>query len=272
MLRIGTFARFAQVSVATLHHYDDIDLLKPMQIDTATGYRLYSARQLYEVHRILVLKELGLTLEQIKEIMTGEGSTEQLRSMLKLKQIEERQRLQETQERLHLIELRLNQLERERQMSDYDIQIKVTPSQLVASKRIVIPTNDEVPEYLELAFDDVYKHLEKHNVKVSGPCFSLWHSSADTYENEDVEAIFPIALPLKGTETIRIYTLKEIQVASAMHQGNFDDFTQLHTAILAWIEDNGYRVSGPYREVYIEHDPSGESTTEVQFEVQKVTG
>ncbi|MCA9840327.1 MAG: hypothetical protein KC422_25675 [Trueperaceae bacterium] len=55
-----------------------------------------------------------------------------------------------------------------------------------------------------------------------------------------------------------------------MHQGRFDDFTEAHTAILSWIEDNNYEVSGPYREIYIAHDPSGESTTEVQFEVKSL--
>lgn len=68
-----------------------------------------------------------------------------------------------------------------------------------------------------------------------------------------------------------MYTLPEVQVASTIHQGDFDDFTGAHAALLAWIEDNGYQVSGPFREIYLEgNSESGESTTEVQFEVTEV--
>ncbi|MCA9840329.1 MAG: MerR family transcriptional regulator [Trueperaceae bacterium] len=89
MLRIGSFAHFAQISVVTLRHYDQIGLLKPMKIDEATGYRLYSAKQIYEVKRILALKDLGLSLEQIKEILVEGISPEQLHCMLMLRQLEE---------------------------------------------------------------------------------------------------------------------------------------------------------------------------------------
>lgn len=155
-------------------------------------------------------------------------------------------------------------------MPDYDIQLKIIPSQLVASRRILIPNNDEVPDYLGSAFDDVYEHLKNSEVEAAGPGFALWHSSEDTYENEDVEAIFPIGQAIKETKEIKIYALKEAFVASAIHRGNFDDFIQAHAAILSWIEENDYELDGPYREIYIEHDASGESITEVQFEVKKI--
>ncbi|MCA9840328.1 MAG: GyrI-like domain-containing protein [Trueperaceae bacterium] len=95
-------------------------------------------------------------------------------------------------------------------MAKYDIQLKTLPSQLVASNRMTIPSNDEVPDYLGPAFNEVYKHLQNQKVKASSPCFALWHSSADTYENEDVEAVFPIDQQINETETIKVYTLKEV--------------------------------------------------------------
>jgi len=155
-------------------------------------------------------------------------------------------------------------------MPEYDIELKTIPSQLVASRRILILNNDEVPDYLGAAFDDVYKHLEDSEIEATGPSFALWHSSEDAYENEDVEAVFPIGETIDGTEEIQIYTLKEAFVATAIHRGKFDDFIQAHTTILSWIEENDYELDGPYREIYIEHDPSGESVTEVQFEVKKI--
>ena len=60
MIKIGDFARLGQVSVVTLRHYDEIGLLKPVTVDSFTGYRYYSVAQLPRLNRILALKDLGL--------------------------------------------------------------------------------------------------------------------------------------------------------------------------------------------------------------------
>ena len=72
MFKIGEFARVANVSVHLLRHYDDIALFVPATIDKQSGYRYYSVEQLPRLHRIIALRELGLTLEQIAK-MLAEG-------------------------------------------------------------------------------------------------------------------------------------------------------------------------------------------------------
>ena len=69
MFKIGEFARIADVSIHLLRHYDDIDLFKPAQIDPQSGYRYYHADQLPMLHRIVALRELGMTLEQIATML-----------------------------------------------------------------------------------------------------------------------------------------------------------------------------------------------------------
>jgi DNA-binding transcriptional MerR regulator len=94
MLKIGDFSRLGQISVDTLRHYDTLGLLKPTVVDQATGYRYYTFQQLGRLKRILALKDLGLSLEQIVPFMEDEVSTEQLKGMLKLKQMEITQRIE----------------------------------------------------------------------------------------------------------------------------------------------------------------------------------
>ena len=65
MFKIGDFSRIARVSCRLLRYYDEIGLLKPGSTERDTGYRYYSASQLPRLNRILVLKELGLSLEEI---------------------------------------------------------------------------------------------------------------------------------------------------------------------------------------------------------------
>jgi len=71
MFSIGEFARLGGVSVRTLRHYDEIGLLRPTAIDQDTGYRGYSASQLGPLNRIVALKDLRLSLTQIRRLLDG---------------------------------------------------------------------------------------------------------------------------------------------------------------------------------------------------------
>src|SRR5438046_10717211 len=86
MLNIGEFARLGQVSPRMLRHYDELGLLKPEQVDPTNGYRLYAARQLGPLHRILALRDLGFTLDQIGDVLEEYPPVEQLRGMLRMRQ------------------------------------------------------------------------------------------------------------------------------------------------------------------------------------------
>lgn len=271
MIKIGDFARLSQISVVTLRHYDELGLLTPVQVDPFTGYRYYSTEQLPRLNRILALKDLGFSLEQIAEVLNEGLTPDQLRGMLRLKRAEVEQRLADEQERLARIEARLRQIEMENRMPHYDVVLKTVPPMRVASRRVTIPTNDQVPAILRPAFTEVYDFVRQAGAKEASPCFALWHSPAEVYTNEDAEAIVPIDRALPGTERVKVYDLPATQVAAVVHHGDFDDFTQGHTALLKWIEANGYRIVGPYREVYIKHHHNNltDTTTEIQFPVEK---
>ena len=86
MLKIGEFSRLSQVTIKTLHHYDELGLLKPARIDPTTNYRFYTVEQLPRIHRIMALKEMGLSLEQIGLLLEKDLSTEEMRGMLRMQQ------------------------------------------------------------------------------------------------------------------------------------------------------------------------------------------
>ncbi len=87
-IKIGNFARIGQVTVQTLRHYDDLGLLKPSEVDALSGYRYYTLEQLPRLHRILALKDLGFSLEQIARLLEEDLPPAELRGMLRLKQDE----------------------------------------------------------------------------------------------------------------------------------------------------------------------------------------
>ena len=72
MKTVKQVSKLTGVSVRTLHHYDEIELLKPARV-TEAGYRLYDDASLCRLHAILLLKELQFPLGQIREILDSPG-------------------------------------------------------------------------------------------------------------------------------------------------------------------------------------------------------
>ncbi|MBV9004479.1 MAG: MerR family transcriptional regulator [Solirubrobacterales bacterium] len=104
MLNIGEFARLGRVSPRMLRHYDQLGLLAPDRVDPETGYRSYGVQQLGRLHRLLALRDLGFTLEQIRSLLDDELVVEQLRGMLTLRRAELERTVADEQSRLRRVE------------------------------------------------------------------------------------------------------------------------------------------------------------------------
>ncbi len=269
MIKIGDFSKLSQVTVKTLRYYDEMGLLHPLEIDRFTGYRYYSFDQLPRLNRILALKDLGLSLEQIGQLLEKGLPVEQLRGMLRLKQAELQQQLDAEQERLARVAARLRQIEQEDELSTYDVVIKKVEPMLVASVRDIIPA---YPEQGHL-WEELEKDLGQQKVTPCGPCFTLYH--ADEPEI-DAEVCEPVAGLVAAGGRVRSRELAGLEAAaSVIHHGPFVTIGEAYTAILKWIEANGYRCIGPVREIYLQipkrpgdqNDPS--TVTEIQFPVEK---
>lgn len=68
MYTVKQLAELAGITVRTLHHYDEIGLLKPSQVG-ANSYRYYDEDALLRLQQVLFYRELGLELTQIKDIL-----------------------------------------------------------------------------------------------------------------------------------------------------------------------------------------------------------
>ena len=124
MFRIGEFSQIARVSGRLLRYYDSIGLLRPQRTDPETGYRYYSAGQLERLNRILALKELGLSLDQVARMLDDKISAAEIRGMLALKKAELERSLAEEAARLRHIESRLTQIEQQGSLGDYDVVVQ----------------------------------------------------------------------------------------------------------------------------------------------------
>src|SRR5712692_1012660 len=274
ILKIGEFARIGQVSIATLRHYDQCGLLKPNALDPDTGYRYYSLDQLARLNRILALKELGFSLEQVAHLLEKDLSLEQLHGMFTLKQAQTQQMIDTEQARLARIAARLRQIEQEGKMPAYEVLLKQVDPLLVASIRDRIPIITE----REHLYETLSAYLDRHGVQRSRPDMLLLHSRHELHDEEmsiDVEVAIPLPIALPGNEQIRIRTLPGGLVACTVHTGPHLFLGRAYLTLYRWMKDNDYHFTNPPRHVYLQRAEDMDQNhyvTEVQFPVEKQEG
>lgn len=275
MLKIGEFSKICRVPTHVLRYYADIGLLAPAHVDPFTGYRYYTLEQLPQLNRVLVLKALDLSLEQIKQLLNEEVNSEEIRGMLRLKQSELRQEQQEIAARLAHIQYRLTQIEQEGKMPDYEVIIKSVPVYKIASIRKVVPTVAEMGAQCGAMFDAIAGWIQKNDVGFAGPCFAIYYNEEYTEQDIDVENAFIInpqnanAEHKVGDFTIEVRDLPALtQVASTVHNGDFAGLTGAWQALGTWIEQNDYAIVGASREIYLSA-PGEAPVAEIQYPVKK---
>lgn len=269
MLRIGEFSRLARVSVKALRLYDRLGLLKPAFTDELSGYRYYSGEQLPRLNAILALKDLGFSLEQVGKLLDEGLSGVQIRAMLEMRREEAQRALESERERLARVEARLRRMDREGVvLGGYEVVLKKVEALKVASVRDTLPGYSGVG----VLFEELGGYAESHGTMPSA-WISVWHDQEYRDEHVDGEAAFVTEDPGPGEGRVRAGYLPAVEsMASTVHHGSFDTIGGAYAALLGWIEENGYGVAGPNREVYLrggdkQDDP--DYVTEIQFPVEK---
>jgi DNA-binding transcriptional MerR regulator len=248
MFKIGEFSRFSRVSVKMLRHYDEIGLLEPARVDPFTNYRYYSAAQLPRLNRIVALKDLGFSLEQIGTLLDEDLSTEQIRGMLKLRQAEIRQQLRREETKLVQVEARLAQIDQAEKMVSYDVVLRAIDSHMTATIRQTIGPQSPTVTHL---FEELEAYVGRYQARASRPPLLLYHDAEYQEEAQDVEVVVPVVAPLPSNGRIVVRQLEGHEtMACLVHSGGYGNLPQAFSALLSWIETNEYDIVGPTREVY----------------------
>lgn len=286
MIKIGDFSKLAHVSIKTLHHYDELGLLKPVHVDRFSGYRYYDIGQLSRLNRILALKDMGLTLEQVTQLLREDLSTAEMRGMLRLKQMELTARLEEEQVRLLRVEQRLRQIEVDGCPPSSEVALKDVPAQtalvaqvVAASEQVVWPARQSLQALLQ-------SHLEAARLKPATPWFALMDDLP--YKDADLELSLAVGVELRSGQRSgdwqgSLVSLQELPavpaMASVIHAADYATLPQSYASLYAWMQTNAYHPAGSYREIYLPEsgvcaDPASLLDTgliEVQCPVEKAS-
>lgn len=257
MLTIGEFASIGRVSVRMLRHYDQIGLLRPARVDAITGYRAYAATQLTLLSRIVELKGLGLTLEQVSHVVWGDVDDSEVERMLESARTELRSTVADAEARLRRIDASLKRLRGETVMpSSQTITAEVRS---IGAQRVATLTRKapgfgpaNVSPVIGPMFPESADLIQSAGIQEFGPAIALYEAD----ESGDgtgalVTAGFVVPEDTESIDGLDVVTLPGIaQAAVTVHRGEVSGIGESWNALIEWARDHGYELDGICREVY----------------------
>jgi DNA-binding transcriptional MerR regulator len=274
MFTIGDFAKLGRVSVRMLRHYDAIGLLRPAAVDPASGYRFYRADQLRRLNRVIALKDLGFTLQQVQVILDDKVTVEELRGMLRLRRAQLEAQMAADAGRLAGVAARLRMIEKEGQMSTDDVVLKEVAPLRVAELTAVAASyeGDDIGPVIQPLYPELIRRLGEAGVAPVGPALAYYEPAADSSDAVVVHAAFPVAVGDAADHDFTLVDLPGIRsAATIIHRGPMDEVDDSMQILARWVDDNGYRPAGYAREVYLDYcaDAPETGVTELQLTVSR---
>ena len=270
MLKIGEFSKLSRISVRMLRHYDEIGLLTPEITAPFTGYRYYSAAQLFTAGRITALKDMGFKLCDAAELLRCWEDQKTLEQRLLARREEARLQAEEMARRLRLLDTALEGLRKDEAMK-YDVTVKTIPERQVASVRQNIPSYEQEGDLWNILIEET-AGMRMQN---GDPCLctAIFHDREYQESNVDVEIHKTVKGVYPDTAHVKFKTVPAVQVASAVCKGSYDQMGEVNAAVAAWVEANGYDFDGPMFNIYhispYETSDPNEFVTEVCYPVRK---
>ncbi|NTV89333.1 MAG: MerR family transcriptional regulator [Clostridiales bacterium] len=248
MYRIGMFSKINKVTIKTLRYYDEAGLLKPAFVDEENGYRYYTSEQLPGLQKILALRQMGFSIDEITAITSGRdvaGIFEQRRHELEAEIEENRQQLTRIEHYLVTVKEDFNM--------EYQVIIKELPEVIVYSKRMVIPNYDAYFGLIPAIGEEMKRTNPDIKCLVPEYCFIMYHDGE--YRDKDIDVEFCEAVTSFGKDTgeIKFKTINKVpEAACVYHKGPYSTLGSAYACIYKWISDNGYIPGDIPRESYID--------------------
>ena len=147
----------------------------------------------------------------------------------------------------------------------YEIEIKEHPPQpIVAMRRKTTP--ERIGDTLTEILPAICRYLEEQGVQLAGPPFTRYHTFTATLV--DLEAGFPVAIPVEGNGDIQAKELPGGPVAVTWHTGPYDTLSEAHAAVGKWLEGEGMEPAAAPYEIYWNAEDGDRWRTEILWPVQ----
>ena len=264
LYKIGMFANMNRVTIKALRYYDEQKLLVPVYVDEENGYRYYAAGQMAQLHRIIALKNMGFSIDDIRKII--EGAEE--KSFLLVKKQEILKEIAVLTDKLSQIE---SYLARDSINLSAPVLIKEIPQAIVCTMKRRIKSYDALFELMP----QMGAQMELSDCRCAQPSYCFTHYLEPEYKEEDILVEICEAVTEKKPDTgdIAFKVFPKVPMAACIfHKGSYNTLPESYAMLLQYIEENGYEICGNIRESYIDgvwnKETENEWLTEIQIPVK----
>ncbi len=265
MYKIGEFSNLSKTTIKTLRYYEKEGLLIPSYVDEISGYRFYETDQLLVLSKIISLRQIGMSIDNIKNVIDEKIS---LSELLKSRKKEIENELSNTKNQLS----RINCLLEEKNMK-YEAIVKELPDYVVYYKEGIIEDFSKMTEFILSSAEECMK--TNPNIKCITPDYCYVSYLDREYKNKNIRIRYSQAVTSSGIEndTIKFEKLKPVTAVCTYHKGSFNSISEAYSFLMKWIEDNGYEIIEAIRERYIDgiwnKETEDEWLTEIQVPISK---
>lgn len=265
LYKIGMFANMNRVTIKTLRYYDEQKLLTPVYVDEENGYRYYEAGQVAELHRIIALKNMGFSIDDIRRIINGAEE----KPLLLGKKQEILKEIATLTAKLAAVE---SYLAKDNINLTAPVLIKKIPEVTVCTMKQRIESYDALFSLMP----EMGEEMERLGIICAEPEYCFTHYLEPGYKEEDILVEICQAVKVKETDSNKVTfkVLPEIPAAACIfHKGSYNTLHKSYAMLLQYVEENGYEICGTIRESYIDgvwnKDTDEEWLTEIQIPVRK---
>lgn len=245
MFTIGEFSRITQLSIKTLRFYHEEGILIPSRVDPSTGYRYYDKRKVEEALSIIRLRNLGMSLDDIRGILESFDDESDILLFLERQKEVLFGKIQESKsiiKTLNQVIAKEKEAQQAMQNSTFEVEEKTLPPMLIAGVRMRGKYSD-----CGKGFSSIGKHFGRF---LCGKPFNLYYDEEYRPDNADFEACFPISQG-KEVEGISVRELAGTRCVTLMHQGPYEELGRSYARILEYTQQHQYKIVPPTREIYI---------------------
>lgn len=265
---IGEMSKLHRTTIKTLRYYDEIGLLKPIQIDKNNGYRYYSTEQFEQLNTIHYLKDLGFSLQEIKAHLEHRNIDDFLALLRKQKELTEH-KIRELQQIRNRFQHRIEDLHEARRIRELGTVVMKDMNE----RKIVrlTETISSEPE-MELSLRKLENVSNMHSsIFIGGVGLTIDVRLIQNEKFDEYNSIF-ILVEKDDIQNEFITTLPQGKYACIYYQGNHTDSPAYYKVLLQYIKANGLQIIGDSIErTIIDHYISGNKEdylTELQIPVK----
>ncbi|WP_029505146.1 MerR family transcriptional regulator [Lachnoclostridium phytofermentans] len=265
---VGEIAKLSGLSKQALIYYDKEDVFKPKIIDSNNGYRYYTADQIEVLDSILILKEIGLSLKEIKEFMSHRNSNNAV-ALLKNQQQEIKRKIKQLSLIEKRLEYKLRTLEEFDRVSEHVQIFTLDKTQYLAIEPVSAPNG----------LIEVDIALKSLLTKANYLNYPYYYQIGDMVSKDNLLSgnfiCFQYAfLPLQIEPEHGSYHKKTKGLyARCYHQGPYKNITETYQFLLDYIKKEGYQIASPSYEYCILDSlttkKSEDYVTEIQIKIEK---